>query len=405
MPDHDPAGVHTLLLEDRQLRRANVGHHGMRRDRESGPTARPCDGAVHTLLGGRDPRLVGADLPEDPGPDPGVPDAVRRLCDELLGKRLDRPPVDEQLGRVVRGPIPAGPHDEVQAAPRREAGQPPRVAPDARRSEVDERAPSGIAKRRQLLEDERLVAGQLPVVPAALDLPQVDLRVLVREGEPELSGVDRTADRHDVCHPRIVAVVDRPPVRSGDMAEPRSAVPDVLAPGLRLVLVGINPGRSSAEAGAHFANPRNDFWRLLSASGLTPREIAPGEQFGLLEHGIGVTNAAGRMTPGSGDLRAADFAGAAERLEAIALDLRPAVMAFVGKEAYRGAFRERAALGEQARTLGRTRLFVLPSTSPANAAVPWAERLHWFEELARASRPVIRPAVRAILLDRRDRVF
>ena len=166
------------------------------------------------------------------------------------------------------------------------------------------------------------------------------------------------------------------------MAEPRSAVPDVLAPGLRLVLVGINPGRSSAQAGAHFANPRNDFWRLLSASGLTPREIEPGDQFELLEHGIGVTNAAGRMTPGSGDLRAADFAGAAERLEAIALDLRPAVMAFVGKEAYRGAFRERASLGEQARRLGRTRLFVLPSTSPANAAVPWAERLHWFRALA-----------------------
>jgi TDG/mug DNA glycosylase family protein len=161
-----------------------------------------------------------------------------------------------------------------------------------------------------------------------------------------------------------------------------SAVPDVLAPGLRLVLVGINPGRASAAAAAHFANPRNDFWRLLHASGLTTRELAPAEQLDLIPFGIGVTNAALRTTPGSSDLRAADFANAAARLERIAGTLRPRVMAFVGKEAYRGAFGERAALGVQARTLGDTRLFVLPSTSPANAAVPWTERLHWFRELA-----------------------
>ena len=151
-----------------------------------------------------------------------------------------------------------------------------------------------------------------------------------------------------------------------------SAVPDVLAPGLRLVLVGINPGRVSAAAAAHFANPRNDFWRLLHASGLTPRELAPAEQHELLRHGIGVTNAALRTTPGSGDLRAGDFAGAADRLLGIAESLRPRVMAFVGKEAYRGAFGERPGLGEQARRLAGTTLFVLPSTSPANAAVPWA---------------------------------
>jgi double-stranded uracil-DNA glycosylase len=161
-----------------------------------------------------------------------------------------------------------------------------------------------------------------------------------------------------------------------------SAVPDVLAPGLRLVLVGINPGRVSAAAAAHFANPRNDFWRLLHASGLTPRELAPADQLELLRYGIGVTNAARRTTPGSGDLRAGDFAGSAARLDAIARDLRPPVMAFVGKEAYRGAFGERPALGLQGRRLRATRLFVVPSTSPANAAVPWTERLHWFRELA-----------------------
>jgi double-stranded uracil-DNA glycosylase len=161
-----------------------------------------------------------------------------------------------------------------------------------------------------------------------------------------------------------------------------SAVPDILAPGLRAVFCGINPGRRSAAAGCHFANPRNDFWRLLADAGLTPRQLDPSEQWDLLEFGYGLTNAAYRTTRGSSDLRRADFAGAAERLARIASELEPAAFAFVGKAAYQGAFRERPSLGLQERRLGDTRLFVLPSTSPANAAVPYAERLIWFGKLA-----------------------
>jgi TDG/mug DNA glycosylase family protein len=180
-----------------------------------------------------------------------------------------------------------------------------------------------------------------------------------------------------------------------------SDVPDVLAPGLTAVFCGINPGRVSAAAGAHFANPRNDFWRLLHDAGFTPRLLAPHEQFELLDHGVGVTNAAYRTTPGSGDLRRADFAESAERLARLADDLRPRAIAFVGITAYRGVFNERPGrgdiagiadrvasrhiglglLGPQERMLGDTRLFVLPSTSPANAAVPYEERLRWFRAL------------------------
>jgi double-stranded uracil-DNA glycosylase len=161
--------------------------------------------------------------------------------------------------------------------------------------------------------------------------------------------------------------------------ETASDVPDVLARGLKAIFCGINPGRVSAAANAHFANPRNDFWRLLHAAGFTPRLFGPSEQFDLLPLGIGITNAAYRTTPGSGDLRKADFAGSAERLERLAVELRPRAIGFVGKEAYRGAFAERPQLGMQERRLGETALFVLPSTSPANAAVPWDERLRWFQ--------------------------
>lgn len=160
-----------------------------------------------------------------------------------------------------------------------------------------------------------------------------------------------------------------------------SAVPDVLAPGLQAIFCGINPGRRSAAAGEHFANPRNDFWRLLHEAGFTPRLLEPGEQHELLAYGFGLTNAASRTTKGSSELRSADFAGSAERLERIARELAPRVFAFVGKAAYHGPFRERPELGLQKRQLGDTQLYVLPSTSPANAAVPYAERLRWFRAL------------------------
>jgi double-stranded uracil-DNA glycosylase len=184
---------------------------------------------------------------------------------------------------------------------------------------------------------------------------------------------------------------------------PESAVPDVLAHGLTCIFCGINPGRVSADAAAHFANPRNDFWRLLHDAGFTPRLFDPQEQFSLLELGIGVTNAAARTTPGSGDLRRSDFDPG--RLERIAVELDPIAIAFVGKEAYRGLFNERPELGPQWRTLGPTALYVLPSTSPANAAVRYAERLNWFRSLREWLEPVDREAVRALLVDADDRVL
>ena len=178
-----------------------------------------------------------------------------------------------------------------------------------------------------------------------------------------------------------------------------SALPDILAPAMRVLFCGINPGFVSAAAGAHFANPRNDFWRLLHAAGFTPRLLEPSEQHRLPEFGLGVTNAAARTTRGSGDLRRADFAPARERLERIASELQPSWIGFVGKEAYRGTFGQRPELGLQTRTLAGARLFVLPSTSPANATVAWDERERWFQELAgRATGRPLRPAVRALVL-------
>ena len=158
------------------------------------------------------------------------------------------------------------------------------------------------------------------------------------------------------------------PARGAGGAAP-SAVPGRPRPRSGRRLLRDQSGFVSAAAAAHFANPRNDFWRLLHAAGFTPRLLRPDEQFESLDYGIGLTNAAPRTTRGSGDLRRGDFAGAAARLDRLALEFASGVIAFVGKEAYRGTFGERPEHGLQERRLGETRLFVLPSTSPANAAI------------------------------------
>lgn len=182
-----------------------------------------------------------------------------------------------------------------------------------------------------------------------------------------------------------------------------SSVPDLLAPGLRCVFCGINPGLRSAAEGVAYAHPRNDFWRLLYDAGFTPRRMEPAEQAALLPLGYGLMNAASRPTPGSGDLRRGDFdrTGFAQRIALFA----PTTVAFVGKDAYRGAIGARAELGPQLRALGASALFVLPSTSPANARVPYAERLWWFRELHRWLEPSPRRAVRAVVVDEAGRIL
>lgn len=115
----------------------------------------------------------------------------------------------------------------------------------------------------------------------------------------------------------------------------RRTVPDLLAPGLDVVFVGLNPGRASAGAGRHFAGPGNHFWRLLHASGLTPRQLAPAEDHQLLQLGIGITNAVDRPSRGEQDLAWDEFTAGGARLREKVDRFRPRLLAVLGKQGYR----------------------------------------------------------------------
>lgn len=165
----------------------------------------------------------------------------------------------------------------------------------------------------------------------------------------------------------------------------RRSVPDLLAPDLDLVFVGLNPGRASATAGHHFAGPGNHFWRLLQASGLTPHQLAPAEDERLLSLGIGITNVVDRPTRGEQDLAWDEFVAGGARLREKVARLHPRLVAVLGKQGYRAyAGLPRSTdvpWGPQPRaTVPGVREFLAANPSP-RSTMPFEVRLAQFQEI------------------------
>jgi TDG/mug DNA glycosylase family protein len=157
-------------------------------------------------------------------------------------------------------------------------------------------------------------------------------------------------------------------------------VPDLIAPGLRVLFCGINPGLYSAATRHHFARPGNRFWPALHAAGFTPRVLKPWEERELLGWGYGITNLVARATATAAELAREEFVAGAKRLERKVKRFNPEWVAVVGIGAYRMAFgRPKAVVGPQPERIGTARLWLLPQPSGLNAN-------HQMPELAKAFR-------------------
>jgi TDG/mug DNA glycosylase family protein len=159
-------------------------------------------------------------------------------------------------------------------------------------------------------------------------------------------------------------------------------VPDLVAPGLRVLFVGINPGLYTAAVGHHFARPGNRFWKVLHLAGFTPRQLSPFEERELLTHGIGVTNMVPRTTATAAELDPNEIIEGGKRLLALVKKYEPATVAVLGVQAYRGAFRlRRAQVGPQAELLGETPVWVLPNPSGLQAHYQLDDMVELFSQL------------------------
>jgi double-stranded uracil-DNA glycosylase len=188
--------------------------------------------------------------------------------------------------------------------------------------------------------------------------------------------------------------------RSNDTAWSSLRLRDRIAPNLRVLFVGINPGVRSATTGHHFAGYSNRFWKLLYEAKVVPEPITYEDDARLLEWGMGVTNLVARPSPGIDDLKPAEYVAGWKILEKKIVKYRPTLIALVGVTLYRAvlpllepiapeARRERrlaakspeSVLGLRPETIHGARLFVLPNPSGRNANFSHAEMLEAFGEL------------------------
>lgn len=159
-------------------------------------------------------------------------------------------------------------------------------------------------------------------------------------------------------------------------------MPDVIAPDLRVLFCGINPGLYTAATGYHFARPGNRFWPALYAGGFTRRLLTPDEEHELLLDGYGVTNVVARATATAAELSAAEYVEGGQRLKAKVRRYRPKFIAVLGVGAYRTAFNHpKATLGLQPEAIGETSIWVLPNPSGLNAHYQPKDLARLFKEL------------------------
>jgi TDG/mug DNA glycosylase family protein len=145
-------------------------------------------------------------------------------------------------------------------------------------------------------------------------------------------------------------------------------IPDLAGPGMRLLLVGINPSLWSGWAGLHFGRPSNRLWPTLAEAGFTPRRLRPEETGELLAAGIGITNLVARATARADELTDDEIRAGHPRLLRTVRRWRPGWVAVLGVTAYRVAFATpKAKVGDQHQDLGGARLWVLPNPSGLNA--------------------------------------
>ncbi len=193
---------------------------------------------------------------------------------------------------------------------------------------------------------------------------------------------------------RTAAESQRPfkPTRQQLIEAAGKTVPDVIAPDLRVLFCGINPGLYTAAVGHHFARPGNRFWPALHASGFTARLLSPFAERELLELGLGITNVVSRVTATAAELTPEDFIKGGRLLRNKIRRFQPRFLAVLGVGAYRAAFaRPKAVIGEQEERIAGARVWVLPNPSGLNANYQLNDLVKLFGELRDAGEKDLRP--------------
>jgi len=180
----------------------------------------------------------------------------------------------------------------------------------------------------------------------------------------------------------------RRPTRDELQAAYDRAVPDLIAPGLKVLICGINPSLAAGATGFHFGGTANRLWATLHQAGFTDRQLHPSETDELLAAGIGITNIVNRATARADEIHDDEIRAGVGRLTATVAEYQPGWLAFLGLGAYRIAFNQKkAAVGRQPDHLGPTGVWLLPNPSGLNAHYSLPALVEAYRELYDAAYP------------------
>ncbi len=158
-------------------------------------------------------------------------------------------------------------------------------------------------------------------------------------------------------------------------------LPDYLRRGMRLVVVGCNPGERSARVGHYYAGRGNVFWPLLYDAGVIPELLDSKDDKRIIEFGVGLTDLVKRPTRGIEEIDRQEFAEGRILLARKLEEFTPRVVAFNGKLVFEKFAQRPCKLGLQKDRLYGAQVFVLPSTSGQHA-VGRGQKLRYFRQLA-----------------------
>jgi len=160
-------------------------------------------------------------------------------------------------------------------------------------------------------------------------------------------------------------------------------VPDIIAPNLKILFIGFNPGLRSAETGHHFAGHTNKFWKLLSAAGLTPYQFKPDEDGKLLALGLGITNIVARPSRAASEITREEYRAGREVLQNKLLLYNPEIACFAGVGVYKEfAKRTDVLCGLQPSGVATgVQHYVVPSPSGLTRIL-FADQLVYYQRLA-----------------------
>jgi len=154
------------------------------------------------------------------------------------------------------------------------------------------------------------------------------------------------------------------------VAEREHTLADSVAPGMRILVCGVNPSPFSADAGVGYARPGNRFWPAALAAGVVDVDRDP---VAALIGGLGMTDFAKRATRTAVEVTRTEYTSGFARVSRLVEWLTPGAVCFVGLSGWRTVVDRHAVAGVQPIPVGGRPAYVMPSTSGLNARTPLAE--------------------------------